>query len=135
MEQDAFPKIGSKPITEITTPELLKVICAVEDRNAPDVACRILQRCSFCFRQANQAGRATAKPGRLLEIFRLLNMKNCIVIKIKGQPWWHDSNNRASGKPGPLHLWIAHFLWPSARFPDSMLISRNIWYKLVYTLL
>ena len=41
MEQDAFPKIGNKSITEITTPELLAVIRAVEDRDALDVASRI----------------------------------------------------------------------------------------------
>jgi hypothetical protein len=54
MEQDAFPKIGNKSITEITTPELLAVIRVVEDRDALDVASRILQRCSSIFRYAIQ---------------------------------------------------------------------------------
>jgi integrase len=56
MEQDAFPKIGNKSITEITTPELLAVIRVVEDRDALDVASRILQRCSSIFRYAIQTG-------------------------------------------------------------------------------
>ncbi len=62
MEQDAFPSIGSKPIAEITTPELLSVIRAVEARDALDVASRILQRCSSVFQFAIQTGRATSNP-------------------------------------------------------------------------
>ena len=41
-----------------------------------------------------------------LEIFRQLNMKNCIMIKLKSQPWWLDSNKTVSGKPGAIQLHI-----------------------------
>ncbi len=62
MQHDMFLKIGRKPITEITTPELLTVVRAVEDRGALGVASRIVQRCTSVFRYAIQTGRATNKP-------------------------------------------------------------------------
>lgn len=81
MEQDAFPKIGSKPITEITTPELLTVVRAVEDRDALDVASRVLQRCSSIFRYAIQTGRATTNPALDLKgVLRTRRVKHVASI-------------------------------------------------------
>ena len=62
LETDVFPHIGQRPITEITTPEVLAVIRKVEHRGALDVAGRVLQRCRAIFRFAIQSGRASYNP-------------------------------------------------------------------------
>ncbi len=62
LETDVFPHIGQRPITEITTPEVLAVIRKVEHRGALDVAGRVLQRCTAIFRFAIQSGRASYNP-------------------------------------------------------------------------
>ncbi len=67
LEKDAFPSIGTRPISEITPPELLAVIRKVESRDALDVASRILQRCGSVFRYAIQTGRAISNPATELK--------------------------------------------------------------------
>jgi integrase len=62
LEADVFPYIGNRPISEITTPEVLDVIRKVEKRGALDVAGRILQRCSCVFRFAIQSHIAKQNP-------------------------------------------------------------------------
>ena len=51
LEVDVLPYIGTRPVTGITSGELLDVVRAVESRGALDVASRILQRCGavFCY--------------------------------------------------------------------------------------
>ncbi|HUY04133.1 MAG TPA: integrase arm-type DNA-binding domain-containing protein, partial [Rhodocyclaceae bacterium] len=46
LERHAFPAIGAKPITEITAPELLALLRAIEGRGTVDLAHRISQHCS-----------------------------------------------------------------------------------------
>lgn len=58
LENDAFPKLGSRPITEIIAPELLLVIRDIEKRGALDIAGRIYQACGQVFRYAIATGRA-----------------------------------------------------------------------------
>ena len=48
--RDVFPKIGEMDIAQIEAPDLLKVIRAVEDRGAHDIASRIHQTCGAIFR-------------------------------------------------------------------------------------
>ena len=67
LEQDVFPFIGFRPINELTPPDLLEVIRKVENRDALDVAGRILQRCGAIFRYAVQTGRAQANPASELK--------------------------------------------------------------------
>lgn len=62
LEVDVFPYIGGRPIGEITSPEVLKVLRKVESRDALDVASRLLQRSSSIFRYAIQTGKATQNP-------------------------------------------------------------------------
>ncbi|HEY0267657.1 MAG TPA: integrase arm-type DNA-binding domain-containing protein, partial [Methyloradius sp.] len=54
-----FPWIGSKPITEITTPEFLTVIKRIEKLGILETAHRALQTSGQVFRYAVQTGRAT----------------------------------------------------------------------------
>ncbi|NBV07215.1 MAG: DUF4102 domain-containing protein [Proteobacteria bacterium] len=58
LEADIFPHIGSRPITQITTPELLATIQKIEKRGAIDIAHRALQTSSQIFRYAIMIGKA-----------------------------------------------------------------------------
>lgn len=58
LEADIFPVIGSRPIGEIKTPELLATIQKIEKRGALDIAKRALQTSGQVFRYAIATGRA-----------------------------------------------------------------------------
>ncbi|SNS03260.1 Integrase [Humidesulfovibrio mexicanus] len=58
LQKDIFPYIGSRPIREITPPELLAVIRRIESRGAVETARRDLQKCGEIFRYALATGRA-----------------------------------------------------------------------------
>ena len=62
LERDIFPKIGNRPIAEITAPELLAVIRIIEKRGALDVAHRAKQTSGQIFRYAIATGRAKHDP-------------------------------------------------------------------------
>ncbi len=51
-----------KPLNQIYAPELLSVLKKVENRDALDVAGKLLQRCNSVFRYAVQTGRAASNP-------------------------------------------------------------------------
>jgi integrase len=57
-----FPWIGSKPIAEITAPEILAVLRRVENRGTIDTAHRVGQACGQVFRYAVATGRAQRDP-------------------------------------------------------------------------
>jgi integrase len=56
-ENDVFPRIGGRPIAEITPPELLSMLRRVENRDADDTAHRILGSCGQVFRYGISTGR------------------------------------------------------------------------------
>lgn len=58
LEADIFTELGSRPISEITTPELLYTLQKIEKRGAIDIAHRALQTCGQIFRFAIATGRA-----------------------------------------------------------------------------
>lgn len=58
----ASPAIGPRPITEITTPEVLKVLKGVEARDRRETAKRLRAVIGSIFRYAMATGRATADP-------------------------------------------------------------------------
>lgn len=62
LEKNIFPWIGSRPITEITAPELLTTIRRIESRGVVETAHRSLQHCSRVFRYAVATGRAERDP-------------------------------------------------------------------------
>ncbi len=62
LEKDVFPWLGSRPIAEITAPELLTVLRRIEDRGALDTALRAKQNCGQIFRYAVASGRAERDP-------------------------------------------------------------------------
>ena len=67
LEVDVLPHIGTRPVTGITSGELLDVVRAVESRGALDVASRILQRCGAVFRYAIQTDRLVYNPASELQ--------------------------------------------------------------------
>ncbi len=58
LSKNIFPFLGSRPIGEITPPELLSVLRKIELRGAVDQAHRIRSICSLVFRYAIATGRA-----------------------------------------------------------------------------
>ena len=60
--RDVFPFIGSRPIKDITAPELLAVLRRIESRNALETAHRTKQFCGQAFRYAVATGRAERDP-------------------------------------------------------------------------
>jgi integrase len=62
LEMDAFPWFGSRPIAEITAPELLAALRKTEARGAVGTAQRVLQSCGQVFRYAVATGRANRDP-------------------------------------------------------------------------
>ncbi len=62
LERDIFPWIGSKPISNITAPQLLEVVRRIENRGAIETAHRALSNCGQVFRYAVATGRAERDP-------------------------------------------------------------------------
>jgi integrase len=62
LENDIFPELGARPISQITAPELLAALRKVEKREALETAQRVLQRCGSVFRYGIATGRCTGNP-------------------------------------------------------------------------
>ncbi len=67
MENDLFPTLGTRPIKDITPPELLSVVRLIEQRGALDLANRALQYCGQVFMFAIATGRAERNPANDLK--------------------------------------------------------------------
>lgn len=62
LEADVFPTLGDRPVNEIQAPEVVKVVKAIEERGALDIAKRSLQTCGQIFRYAIAHGYAIRNP-------------------------------------------------------------------------
>lgn len=62
LELNIYPWLGSRPIDEISAPELLTALRRIEDRGAMETANRVRGICSEVFRFAIAIGRATRDP-------------------------------------------------------------------------
>ena len=62
LEQDVFPLIGKRPITEVKAPVMLDVLRQIEKRGAAEIARRNAQVCSQIFRYAIACGIAENDP-------------------------------------------------------------------------
>lgn len=65
-EKDLFPWIGGRPVSKITSPELLTVIRRIEGRGAIEKSHRVLQVSGQIFRYAVATGRAESEPASAL---------------------------------------------------------------------
>jgi integrase len=61
-KRDVFPVLGTRPIGEITAPELLKCVQGIEEQGKLDAAHRTLQVCGRIFAYAIVTGRAVRNP-------------------------------------------------------------------------
>jgi len=64
LELEAFPYIGSRPVAEITAPEVLTVVRRTAERGAVETSRRVLQYISSVMRYAVITGRADSDPTR-----------------------------------------------------------------------
>jgi integrase len=62
LSADVFPVIGSRPISKIEAPELVRMMKRIEQRGAIDIAKRALQTSGQVFRYAIAHGLATRNP-------------------------------------------------------------------------
>jgi integrase len=62
LENDVFPWVGSRPISEISPPEILSVVRRIEKRGTLDTAHRVLQDFGQVLRYAVSTGRAKRDP-------------------------------------------------------------------------
>jgi integrase len=62
LEADVFPRIGSRPITSLKTPDIVAVAVAVQERGALDIAKRHIQTCGQIFRYAIAHGFVELNP-------------------------------------------------------------------------
>jgi integrase len=67
LEIDLFPKLGDRPIKEITAPELLSVVRIIEKRGALELANRALTYSGQVFMYAIATGRAERNPANDLK--------------------------------------------------------------------
>ncbi len=58
----SFPSLGNRPIADITPPEVLAMLRAVEDKGTPETARRVMQICGQIFMYAIATGRAERNP-------------------------------------------------------------------------
>lgn len=64
LENDLFPRVGSRPIVEVQPPELLDALRAIEKRGALEIAKKALVISGQVFRYAIATGRAKTDPTR-----------------------------------------------------------------------
>jgi len=62
LERHVFPKLGHRPVADITAPEVLSILRVVENSGALDTAQRTMQMCGQIFMYAIATGRAERNP-------------------------------------------------------------------------
>ncbi|MGO9108344.1 MAG: tyrosine-type recombinase/integrase [Thermoguttaceae bacterium] len=62
LERHAFPKLGPRPVAEITPPDVLAMLRAVESQGTLDTAHCVMQLCGQIFMYAIATGRAERNP-------------------------------------------------------------------------
>lgn len=62
LEKHLFPKLGRRPIADITPPEVLEALRVMEDRGTLETARRMMQSCGKIFMYAIATGRAERNP-------------------------------------------------------------------------
>lgn len=100
LRQNAFPSIGNLPVDQITPPMVLKILRAIESRNALEIAAKTLQRISAVFRYAVQSGRATYNPAADMRgVLKPKRVQHHPMISVNELPQFlHDMTN------GDIHI-------------------------------
>lgn len=100
LEADVFPAIGSRPVAEITAPELVAMVKTIAGRGALDMAKRALQTSGQVFRHAIAHGMASRNPVsdiRPADVLETRKKKNYARIEGKELP---DLLRRIEGYDG-----------------------------------
>ena len=90
LETDVFPLIGGRPVSEIQAPELVKMMKAIQNRGALDIAKRCFQMTGQVFRYAIAHGIAQRnpasdiKPGDILPSRRQTNYARVDAKELPG---------------------------------------------------
>lgn len=67
LKRDIFPKLGHRPVVDISAQELLAVLERIQDRGAVETARRVLANCQSIFDFARATGRANENPASSLK--------------------------------------------------------------------
>jgi integrase len=89
MEANLFPTLGTRPIAMIEAPELVRVVKAIEERGAGDLAKRALQTTGQIFRYAIAHGYAKRNPASEIkpaDILKSTHKTNLARIDAKELP-------------------------------------------------
>ena len=114
LENDVLPALGDRDISEITPPEILKIIRKIEERGALDISRRAKQSISQIFRFAIASGWTTSDPtigldGALKPKPRVQHMSALPVAELpdfllKLDNYDEDGSRRAEGTKRALQL-------------------------------
>lgn len=98
LEMHVFPKLGARPIADITSQELLTVVRGIQETGGIDTAHRMLQVCGQIFTYAIITGRATNNPAALLKgALKPLVKQNRAYIKPQELPEFLKILDRYNG--------------------------------------
>ncbi len=87
LEQDVFPRIGKRPIADISAKDMMDMLDRIEARGALETASRVKQRCSAVFNYAITKLLATTNPVLPLRgSFQAPKNKNHARLKIEEMP-------------------------------------------------
>lgn len=78
LEADIFPELGSKPITEITPPQITMTVKKIESRGAIELAKRSFQTCGQIFRFAIAHGLCVNNPAKDLKPIDFLKQREVV---------------------------------------------------------
>jgi integrase len=131
---DIFPSIGKRPITDLGVPEILAVLKKVEDRDALELASRLLQRITSVFQYAVQIGWTNINPARELRgALKTRKVKHVPSISPKDLPVLLRDIENYHGQPITklaLSFCMLTFVRPGeARFArwDEFDTEKKIW--------
>ncbi len=100
LQDDIFPYLGSRPISEITSPDLLAVLRRIENRGALDILGRVRQRCDAVFKYAIATGNATYNPAAdLVHALKSPKKRNYNSLKKEELPELLDALEKYPGDP------------------------------------
>ncbi len=111
---DVFPRIGTLPITAVTTPLVLEVLRPIEARGAVETAHRVRQRISEVFARAIAAGIALANPSAVTKralgrktkskfpAVRTIKLAQAVLAGSERQPGHPLGARRVARHLGPL---------------------------------
>jgi len=91
LEGHILPKLGQRPIADITAPEILSMLRVVEGRGALDTAQRLMQMCGQIFMYAIATGRVERNP--------VPDLRGALKTPVTK----HHSYLKADDLPGFLH--------------------------------